>query len=72
MPDSASRLFDAFFTTKPGGMGMGLAVGRTIIEALGGRVWADGANGAPGAMFRFSLPAVRSEDAPPAKRDAKT
>jgi PAS domain S-box-containing protein len=60
--DSSSRMFDAFFTTKPGGMGMGLAVCRTIIEAHGGRVWADVANGAPGAMFRFCLPAMRSED----------
>jgi C4-dicarboxylate-specific signal transduction histidine kinase len=61
-PDPAylERLFDAFFTTKPGGLGMGLAVCRTIIEAHGGKLWATIA--VPhGAIFQFSLPAEAGE-----------
>jgi C4-dicarboxylate-specific signal transduction histidine kinase len=55
--DSASldHIFDAFFSTKPGGMGMGLAISRTIIESHGGRLWAD-ANSPQGAVFQFTLP----------------
>src|SRR5215472_17383769 len=56
-PKSLDRLFEAFYTTKAQGMGMGLAISRSIIEAHGGRMWA-GANEPRGAVFQFSLPAV--------------
>jgi PAS domain S-box-containing protein len=52
---SADRLFEAFYTTKPGGMGMGLAISRAIIEAHGGRIWAT-PNTPRGAVFHFTLP----------------
>jgi C4-dicarboxylate-specific signal transduction histidine kinase len=62
--DSANldRVFDAFFTTKPDGMGMGLAISRTIIESHGGRLWAT-SNTPKGAVFQFTLPAD-GENAP--------
>jgi PAS domain S-box-containing protein len=50
------RLFEAFYTTKPGGLGMGLPICRSIIEALGGRLWAV-ANVPRGAIFQFTVPA---------------
>jgi PAS domain S-box-containing protein len=53
---SVDRLFEAFYTTKAHGMGIGLAVSRTIIEAHGGRLWATPGK-SQGAVFQFSLPA---------------
>src|SRR5262249_59701275 len=53
-----ARLFDAFYTTKPHGMGMGLAISRSIVDAHGGRLWADTDHPGPGAMFSFTLPAA--------------
>ena len=60
--ENADRLFSPFFTTKPNGMGMGLSIGHSIIEAHGGRLWAE-ANLPQGAAFHFTLP-LRQEDAP--------
>ena len=53
-PKSLDHLFTAFYTTKPQGMGMGLAISRSIIEAHGGRLWAV-PNDGPGATFQFTL-----------------
>jgi C4-dicarboxylate-specific signal transduction histidine kinase len=55
-PQGMARLFESFYTTKPEGMGLGLSISRTIIEAHGGRLWATPHDG-PGATFQFTLPA---------------
>jgi PAS domain S-box-containing protein len=58
-PATLERLFDAFYTTKPGGLGLGLSICRSIIEAHGGRLWAE-ANVPRGAVFQFTIPASTS------------
>jgi signal transduction histidine kinase len=54
-PATLERVFDAFYTTKPGGLGMGLSICRSIIEAHQGRLWAS-ANVPRGAIFQFTVP----------------
>jgi signal transduction histidine kinase len=54
-PQAVGRLFESFYTTKNGGMGIGLFVSRSIIESHHGRLWA-APNDGPGATFSFSIP----------------
>jgi signal transduction histidine kinase len=56
-PEHRNRIFEPFYTTKTSGIGMGLSICRSIIDAHGGRLWTD-ANQPRGAVFRFTLPAV--------------
>jgi PAS domain S-box-containing protein len=61
-PEEMHRLFDAFYTTKPHGMGLGLAISRSIIEAHGGRLWAESKRDR-GAIFSVRLPAAEASAA---------
>lgn len=56
-PGQHERIFDAFYSTKPGGLGMGLAISRSILEIHGGRIWA-APNDGPGVSIQFCLPAA--------------
>jgi PAS domain S-box-containing protein len=59
-PESLDRVFEAFYTTKSSGMGMGLSICRSIIDAHGGRLWAE-ANEPRGAIFQFTVPSAEKE-----------
>ncbi len=63
--DGAERIFDAFFTTKPQGSGMGLCLSRRIVESHGGRLWAS-PTARRGAVFQFTLPVEASAERPAA------
>ncbi len=63
--DGEGHLFDAFWTTKEDGVGVGLSISRTIVEANGGRIWAEPRSsvaGQSGAVFRFTVPAAAQEE----------
>ena len=59
--DQADKIFNAFFSTKADGTGMGLSISRSIIESHGGRLWAT-SNSGPGATFNFTLPSAESQE----------
>lgn len=65
--DRIERLFDAFYTTKPNGLGMGLSICRSIIDRHGGRLWAT-ANTPCGALFQFTVPSVQAMSPEPSFR----
>jgi signal transduction histidine kinase len=59
-PEHLDRVFDAFYTTKSSGTGMGLSICRSIIDAHGGKLWAE-ANEPRGAVFQFTLPTAHED-----------
>jgi len=59
-PQMIDKIFDSFYTTKPGGMGMGLAISRSILQTHGGRLWAEAKVG-PGTLFHFTLTKYHEE-----------
>jgi signal transduction histidine kinase len=65
--EKTEQIFDAFFTTKPQGSGMGLSISRSIVESHGGRLWATANNGR-GATFHFTLPTAAETLQVPATR----
>jgi PAS domain S-box-containing protein len=70
-PVEVKRIFDPFYTTKAHGLGMGLSICRSIVEAHGGRLWAS-ANAPHGAVFQFVLPRGEVEHAPSSKNEGPT
>jgi PAS domain S-box-containing protein len=60
-PQMIDKVFDSFYTTKPSGMGMGLSISRSILQAHGGRLWATAKDG-PGTTFHFTLPKYHEEE----------
>src|ERR1022692_2360216 len=59
--EQADQIFNAFFSTKAQGTGMGLSISRSIVESHGGRLWAT-SNSGRGATFNFTLPAAEAKD----------
>jgi PAS domain S-box-containing protein len=70
-PEHLDRVFDAFYTTKPSGTGMGLSICRSIIHAHGGKLWAE-ANEPRGAVFQFTLPGAERELTTPPQASLST
>jgi len=60
--EAVDKIFNSFYTTKTGGMGMGLSISRSILQSHGGRLWAASKN-TPGTIFHFTVPKYHEEDA---------
>lgn len=69
--DKKLRIFDSFFTTRPDGMGLGLSIARSIIEAHRGRIWVENNNIGKGATFHFTVPASEKVSTASPKSDAR-